>query len=119
MMNRKHQLSKIGMALFAALALQSASVIADELTDKAKGLLAAGKGAEAYQLLEPAESARAGNVEFDFLLGLAALESGQNTRAVFALERVLAMDPNNVRARAEIARAYLALGETQTAAQEF
>ena len=32
---------------------------------------------------------------------------------------MLALDPNNTRARAEIARAYLALGETQTAQQEF
>jgi cytochrome c-type biogenesis protein CcmH/NrfG len=119
MMVRKNWLSKGGVALVMALSLQSASVFADALTDKAKGLLSAGKGADAYLLLEPSESARAGDMEFDFLLALAALEAGQNTRAVFALERVLAMDPNNVRARAEIARAYLALGETQTAAQEF
>ncbi|MDQ5882448.1 MAG: hypothetical protein QG616_2280 [Pseudomonadota bacterium] len=109
----------LGVAAIAAFALQSSATLADELTDKAKALLATGKGADAYQLLEPAETARAGDRDYDFLLGLAALEAGQNTRAVFALERVLAMDPNNTRARAEIARAYLALGETQTAAQEF
>jgi len=105
--------------LIAAFSLQAGIAFADEVTQRAKSLLDANKGAEAYQLLEPLESARAGEVEFDFLLGLAALETGQNTRAVFALERVLALDPNNTRARAEIARAYLALGETQTAAQEF
>lgn len=116
---RTNRIKRIGVAVAAALAFHSAAVFADELTDTAKGLLANGKGVEAYQLLEPAESARAGEREYDFLLGLAALEAGQNTRAVFALERVLAMDPNNTRARAEIARAYLALGETQTAAQEF
>lgn len=109
----------VGAALVAAFALHSATVFADELTDKAKALLSSGKGGEAYRLLEPAEAARAGEHDYDFLLGLAALEAGQNTRAVFALERVLAMDPNNTRARAEIARAYLALGETQTATQEF
>ncbi len=110
---------KIAVALTAALALQAGVAVADEVTDKAKALLGANKGNEAYQLLEPLESARAGEVEFDFLLGISALEIGQNTRAVFALERVLAMDPNNTRARAEIARAYLALGETKTAAAEF
>lgn len=110
---------KIAVALTAALALQAGVAVADEVTDKAKALLGANKGAEAYQLLEPLESARAGDRDYDFLLGLAALEAGQNTRAVFALERVLALDPNNTRARAEIARAYLALGETQTAQQEF
>ena len=110
---------KIAVALTAALALQAGVAVADEVTDKAKALLGANKGGEAYQLLEPLESARAGEVEFDFLLGISALEIGQNTRAVFALERVLAMEPGNARARAEIARAYLALGETKTAAQEF
>ena len=110
---------QIAVMLTAALALHAGVAIADEVTDKAKALLGANKGGEAYQLLEPLESARAGDRDYDFLLGLAALEAGQNTRAVFALERVLALDPNNTRARAEIARAYLALGETQTAQQEF
>lgn len=116
---RINRVREIGVAVVAVLALHASSAFADELTDKAKGLLSSGKAAEAYQLLEPAESTRAGEVDYDFLLGISALEVGQNTRAVFALERVLAMDPSNARARAEIARAYLALGETKTAAQEF
>lgn len=116
---RTIKLKKIGVAILAGLALQTTLAYADALTDQAKALLDSGKGAEAYRLLEPAEPARAGEPLFDFLMGLAALEAGENTRAVFALERVLAMEPNNVRARAEIARAYLALGETQTAEQEF
>ena len=99
--------------------LLSPGVRADVLTEQAKGLLDAGKSAQAFALLDVQESTRAGEVMFDFLLGLAALDVGQNTRAVFALERVLAMEPNNVRARAEIARAYLALGETETARKEF
>ncbi|MRR50933.1 MAG: DUF560 domain-containing protein [Rhodocyclaceae bacterium] len=92
---------------------------ADAITDQAKALLTAGKPAAAFELLLPFESQRAGEVEFDLLLGIAALDAGHNTSAVFALERVLAVDPNNSRARAEIARAYLALGETQTAKQQF
>lgn len=110
---------RISLVVAAAFALQVSSAFADELTDKAKALVDGGKGAEAYKLLEPAESIRAGEPEYDFLLGLAALDAGQNTRAVFALERVLAMEPNNAVARAAIARAYLALGETKTAQQEF
>lgn len=94
-------------------------VLADELTDSAKSLLDQGKAGEAFQLLDAVESVRAGDAGFDLLFGIAALDVGQNTRAVFALERVLAVQPNNARARAEIARAYLALGETTTAKQEF
>ena len=101
------------------LVLQMPCAYADALTDQAKALLEAGKPGEAYTLLAAQESARAGEPGFDFLLGLAALDIGQNTRAVFALERVLALEPNNARARAEIARAYLALGEVETARKEF
>ncbi len=108
-----------GLVSACFVCFQPISVFADQLTDEALALLNANKGSAAYALLEPQESARAGDTGYDFLLGLAALEVGQNTRAVFALERVLAIDPTNVRARAEIARAYLALGEVETAQQEF
>lgn len=117
MLNKKFRM--LGLASACLICFQPLSVLADQLTDEAGALLNAGKGSAAYTLLEPQESARAGDTGYDFLLGLAALEVGQNTRAVFALERVLAMEPNHVRARAEIARAYLALGEVETARQEF
>ena len=106
------------MAILLA-ALLPRLALADELTDQAKALIDQGKAAEAFVLLEPQEGARAGEIPFDLLLGIAAIDAGQHTRAVFALERVLAVQPNNARARAEIARAYLALGETATAKQEF
>lgn len=104
------------VALLAAL---SPAALADTLTDRAQALLDRGKASDAFGLLEPLESERAGDVDFDLLFGIAAVDSGQNTRGVFALERVLAMQPGNARARAEIARAYLALGETDTARSEF
>ncbi len=109
----------IRMALLAAGLLAASAVQADAVTDNARSLLDKGDAKAAYAILEPLETERAGNPEYDFLLGLAALETGKNTNAVFALERVLAVDPNHVRARAEIARAYAALGETKTAKQEF
>lgn len=118
MLNKSPRMRRLAMlCLMAAGYAQGA--LADQLTDEALALLDAGKGRAAYALLEPRESERAGEPGFDFLLGLAALEMGENTRAVFALERVLAVEPNHVRARAEIARAYLALGEVETARQEF
>lgn len=101
------------------LALLSQLAMADELGDRAKALIDQGKAKEAFALLEPVEGARAGDPVFDLLFGIAAIDAGQNTRGVFALERVLALQPNNARARAEIARAYLALGETKAAREEF
>ena len=87
--------------------------------DRGKQLLDQGKSRDAYELLQPLEVERGGEPAYDFLLALAALDIGQNTRAVFALERVLAIEPDNARARAELARAYLALGENRAAREEF
>lgn len=109
----------IRSVMLAAALIFAGGARADAVTDNARSLLDRGDAKAAYALLEPLESERAGDPTYDFLLGLAALETGKHTNAVFALERVLAVDPNHVRARAEIARAYAALGETKTARQEF
>lgn len=115
----KNRNSRIRIALIVAGLLAAGTVHADAITDNAKALLDKGDAKAAYALLEPLEPQRAGDPDYDFLLGLSALETGKNTNAVFALERVLAVNPDHVRARAEIARAYAALGETRTARQEF
>jgi tetratricopeptide (TPR) repeat protein len=86
---------------------------ADDTLGSAQKLLQEGRGTEAYALLQKSEEARAGEPAFDLLLGAAALQSGQPTRAVFALERVLAQQPNNSDARELIGQAYLALGELE------
>ncbi|MEX2480521.1 MAG: tetratricopeptide repeat protein [Gammaproteobacteria bacterium] len=87
--------------------------------EQALQLLHAGDAEQAYLLLAPDEAEHSGDPDFDYLLGLAALDSGRPGRAVFALERVLAIDPTHARARAEIARAYFQLGELETARNEF
>ena len=100
------------------LAFRSGAVLGDELTERARALLEQRNAREAYALLIPHESTRAGEVEYDYLLAIAANDTGEHERAVFALERVLALDPRNHLARAEIARAYLALGERDAARGE-
>jgi tetratricopeptide (TPR) repeat protein len=107
----------LAAALLAVAA--GGAALGDELTEKAKSLLEQRRAKEAYELLLPEESARAGDIEFDYLLGIAANDTGEPERAVFALERVLALQPENHLARAEIARAYLALGEREAARREF
>jgi len=101
------------------LFVASGAAFCNELTDRAKQLLEQRRAREAYELLLPHESERAGDIEYDYLLGIAANDSGQHERAVFALERVLALQPQNHLARAEIARAYLAMGERDAARREF
>src|SRR5258708_31116776 len=103
----------------ALLVLLQSLAFADEITDRARRLLQEKNPQAAYQLLQPLESQRAGDPEYDYLLGIAALDSGERERAVFALERVLAVNPNHAQARAEIARAYFLLGEKENALREF
>ena len=88
----------MGVALLAVFSAQSSLALADALTDRASALINAGKGAETYPLLEPAEVERAGDRDFDLLFGIAALDAGQNTRAVFAL-RTGAGDRSEQRSR--------------------
>lgn len=77
------------------------------------------KAAEAYALLEPYESTYSGEISFNYLLGMAALDSGKPDRAIIAFERVLAANPNFPGARLDLARAYFAMGSDNLAKKEF
>ncbi|RZL33889.1 MAG: tetratricopeptide repeat protein, partial [Rubrivivax sp.] len=90
----------------------------DALLDAARTRLDKRDAAGAYALLSAAEMERAGDVRFDYLLGVAALDAGHVTRAIFALERVVQQHPQDTLARAELGRAYLAAGETETAREQ-
>ncbi len=105
--------------IFLTLLALSSTAAADQVTDQARELLNGHQAASAYTLLAPLSDERAGDPDFDYLLGIAALDSGQPGQAVFALERVLAVKPDDALARAEIARAYYALSEFETSKQEF
>jgi len=107
------------LQLLFLFSLFSSIACADELTDQAQQLLTENKAAEAYALLIPQLEQRAGDPVYDLLLGIAAVDSGQPTQAVFALERVLAIEPDNQRARLELARAYFEAGENEASREEF
>jgi len=110
----------VGRLLLGAMLLcASLAALADALTDRARALLQRQDAQAAYKLLLPLEPQRAGDPEYDYLLGIAALDAGDPERAIFALERVLAVQPDNLQARAEIARAYMATGEREAAKREF
>lgn len=92
---------------------------ARDVLTRADALLKQHQANQAYELLAPLEDERAGDPDFDYLLGEAALESGQAGRAAFAFERCLAADPRNGPCRVQMARTHLALGESVSARQEF
>lgn len=85
----------------------------------AEAMLKSGKPAEAYNLLEPKEGDYSGDVGFDYMLGIAALDSGKPDRATIAFERILIVNPNFSGARLDLARAYFAMGSDDLAKTEF
>ncbi|MDQ7074697.1 MAG: tetratricopeptide repeat protein [Gammaproteobacteria bacterium] len=60
-----------------------------------------------------------GDPEFDYYYAMLSIDSGNSGQGVFALERVLALQPNNRAARLELARGYFALEEYDRARHEF
>jgi len=86
---------------------------------QAEALLAEGKSAEAYELLTRNELDLAGTPSFDYLLGVAALDSRRPKDAAFALERVVIWQPDFSGARIELARARFESGEYALARSQF
>jgi len=116
-MNSSAKFSLAGLLLCASLSAAFAAEPA--LISQAKALMDQGNPHAAYALLAPRAQDNAGDVDFDYIFGMAAVDAGKPSEGVFALERVLAVKPDHAQARAEIARAYLMLGETDTSRQEF
>ncbi|MDH3769161.1 MAG: SH3 domain-containing protein, partial [Gammaproteobacteria bacterium] len=82
-------------------------------------LLKEGRGEDAYALLSKLEVEWAGDTGFDYLLGVAALDSGHPGEAIFALERVVKLLPKFTGARMELARALFDIGDHDLAEKEF
>jgi len=72
-----------------------------------------------YAALSEQERTKAGDPAFDYALGLAASDSGHYGEAIVAFQRVLARQPDNAPARAELARAYALAGDIDTARDQF
>lgn len=107
----------VGLILAANLAQAQDSD--QKQIDTAENLVKTGQPAQAYRILEPLEFKHAGEVVFDYMLGVAALDSGKPDRATLAFERVLAVNPAFAGARLDMARAYYQLGDLARAKAEF
>lgn len=108
------------LALTLAFSLSSLAQAAsnDPVLTQADQLLGQRQAGSAFDLLAPLEDERAGDPDYDYLLGLSALETGRGGIAAFAFERCLAVDPKNGPCRVQMARTHLALGETGAARTE-
>lgn len=106
------------VALFTAWACLPAA--ADpQVLERARGMLASGNARQAYTELLPLQDKLSGQPEFDYLLGVSALDSGRNDEAIVAFERVLAIVPGHAGAQMDLARAYYAAGSYDLAEAGF
>lgn len=95
------------VAMAAAPVAELEQLVADEQYERA------------YALASELESQQAGNPRFDFLYGMAAYHTGHLDRAVLAFERVVLVEPANLRARLELARAQFDTGDYAGARRGF
>ena len=114
--------ARFRVAAFAAFvsAMACLPALADpQVLERARGLLASGNARQAYAELAPLEATLGGQPEFDYLLGVSALDSGRNDEAIVAFERVLATTPSHAGAQMDLARAYYAAGSYDLAEAGF
>ena len=99
---------RIFKSLIAMLALvyTAVAMASDEGLRKAQQMLNLGQPEQALAILSPMESQLAGDVRFDYLFGLALLETGHTGKAIFAMQRTVENDPSFAAARLDLARAF-------------
>ena len=92
-----------------------ANAATQQLLRDAESQLARNDSAAAFALLSPHETELAGNAYYDYLLGVAALDTGRISEAIFSLQRSLAVEPRFSGARLELARAHFEAGNNAQA----
>lgn len=112
------RLARVCLAI-GVLAIAPQALANPKLFEQAKALIAQMKASQAYMLLIAEQDKLSGNPDFDYLLGVAALDSGKTDEAIIAFERVLAAQPNNAGAQLDLARAYFNVGSLDLAEGTF
>lgn len=111
---------RLSLLKMAALYLVSTfAFAAPDVLIRAQRDLAAGNPQRAYMLLIAEQDKLSGDVEFDYLLGVAALDSGKVDEAIIAFERVLTKRPKNAGAQLDLGRAYFTAGSFDLAEATF
>jgi Surface lipoprotein assembly modifier len=109
---------RLAAGLLAAAACGGAAFAQGDPLAELRRLVEASQFDAAYTLAKGSPR-RAGDPHFDFLYGIAAVNTGRVPEGLLALERHLAVVPANDRARLELARGYFLLGEYARARAEF
>jgi hypothetical protein len=108
-----------GLFLLAGLTSTATAAVPRAILTEALGMVRAGQAEAAYQRLRNEEARQGGDPEFDYVFGLAALESGRPAEAVRILSRLNRRRPDLLPPRAELGRAYLTLGDLPAARDTF
>lgn len=117
-MSADDELSKFVLNPELAAAIQPAVAAAAFKGSADARSLPAEAGAR-YQTMMGLEERYAGDVDFDYLYGTTAYDSGHYSEAIFILQRVVSLKPGFSGARMELARAYYATGDNESARREF
>lgn len=108
-----------GCLLAASHTVFAASADLNAVITEAQTHLQNGEPAKAYDLLLARESDFSGQQDYDYLLGIAALDSGEPGESIFSLQRVITRSPDFAGARMDLARAYFEIGDNELARKEF
>ncbi|MBV1879744.1 MAG: DUF560 domain-containing protein [Pseudomonadales bacterium] len=117
---RMHLVYTIGLLSLGLSGLTTAAVSdREQVFEQAREHLQGGRALQAYELLVQYEVELSGQDSYDYLLGIAALDSGASGEAIFSLQRLVARRPAFSGARMELARAYYDIGDNELARAEF
>ena len=106
-------------SVLAPAAEPLANIDLDAIVERAELRMEAGDAAGAYALLDAEQSRFAGQLRFDYVLGLAAIESDRAADAIAPLQRVIAARPDFLAARLELAAALNSLGDAEAARAQY
>ncbi|MDH5378562.1 MAG: hypothetical protein OEX00_09585 [Gammaproteobacteria bacterium] len=113
-------MNKNSLYICLAMSISSTSLANDDkLIEEAKKLINNGKPNAAYILLEKRMNQLSGKKEFDYFLGLSALQSDRPGEAIFALTRAVTTDPKFGGAKVDLARAYYNVSAYKESKGEF
>jgi tetratricopeptide (TPR) repeat protein len=111
--------SGFASSALASEAVEQEAMEREAVYEQAKVAMREGRTEAAYQLLAQHEINWSGEDAFDYLLGVAALDSGHSGDAIFSLQRLVARRPAFAGARLELARAFYDVGDNELARIEF
>ncbi|MDH5545975.1 MAG: tetratricopeptide repeat protein [Gammaproteobacteria bacterium] len=94
----------IGIDVYASS--EPPSDVHEAVLQEAETLLRGGQSENAFTLLDEYAGQLEGIVEYDYLYGLSALQTGNPSIAIFALERASALSPRSGTIILDLARAY-------------